>query len=191
MKIVVGNGDCVGDPLWTSIWCKRIWNDGSISSKIMDSFIPNCTCSSSCVCLHNPNFDTLRPRWKHIRSCRKHFSLVNSYYVCFYCLIHLPNIPSITKQEHHHCILGSFFNNHSCIPLLAFDNEIPTWDCWCNDFNYFGILDSQHWSAHICYMWLVSWNMERFLIFSIQRSLACCQTFPFSWCNVVVSSLQM
>ena len=187
LAIVVRNVKCVINTLWTSIRCKRIWHDGSVSSKIIDSFILNCTLPSSVVHLHKPNFDSLRPRWEHSTSGKKRFSLVNSNLICLYCVIQLSDIPSISKQECHNCILGNIINNHSCVPLLAIHNTIQVWDSWCNDFNNFGILDSQCWSTNIYYMRLVPWNMERFLFFSIQRSLACCQAFPFSWCHVMVS----
>jgi len=189
MTIAVRNGECVVNTLWTSIWCKRIWHDGSVSSKIMDSFVPNCSLSSSGVHLHKPNFDALGPRWEHSTSGRKHCSLVNSCHVCLHCLVHLSDIPSISKQECHHCVLGSIFDSHSRVSIVAFDNEVPVWDSWCNDFSRLGILDSQHWSTHICHLWLVFWYMGRFLIFGIQRPLACCQDVPFSWCYVMVSFL--
>ena len=140
LAIVVRNVKCAVNTMWTSIRCKRICYDGSVSSKIMDSYVLNYTLPSSGVHLHTTHF--LRPRWDYSRSGRNHFSLVNSNHICFYCLVHLPKFPAISKQEHHHCTLGGFLNSYSCVSLLAIDNSIQARDSWCNDFNKFGILDS-------------------------------------------------
>ncbi|WVZ07342.1 hypothetical protein V8G54_020688 [Vigna mungo] len=91
----------------------------------------------------------------HSTCCRNHFSLGNSCHVFFHFLFHHPNVSAISKQERHHCILGSFCDSDSCLSLLAFDNESEARDYWCNDFNNFGILDSQRWSSHICDMRVV------------------------------------
>ena len=72
------------------------------------------------------------------------------------------------------------------VPLLVIHNAIQVWDSWGNDFNNFGILDSRYWSTDIYYMWLVPWNMERFLFYH-SKIFACCQAFHFIRCHVMVS----
>lgn len=57
----------------------------------------------------------------------------------------------------------SFCHSNLCIPLLAFGNEVQVWPCWCNDFNKFGLLDSQH-----CQLIFVPWGWYS----EIQRSFS-------------------
>ncbi|RVW62752.1 Protein detoxification 21 [Vitis vinifera] len=106
-ECVVGHGECLGNSMWTILWCKAVSNARHISSKIMASLGRNITLSSPSVHFHHPDFEGFRPGRGDCRSCWIRFSVANPGYVCLHCVLHLPILPTSAEQEHDNSLFGS------------------------------------------------------------------------------------
>ena len=190
-ECVVGHGECLGNSMWTILWCKAVSNARHISSKIMASLGRNITLSSPSVHFHHPDFEGFRPGRGDCRSCWIRFSVANPGYVCLHCVLHLPILPTSAEQEHDNSLFGSIFPHYPCVSLLAFSSKVPAWTPWCIVVHSPGVLDPEYRSTHVYFVWRMSWNLEGFLILGFQGSLAYNQAFPIIWCHGLVRPFQL
>ena len=152
----------------------------------MDSFnIISCATSSS-IFLYVFNFEGSGSGGLYCGSVWKYLPVVNPCDVFLHSVLHLPNVPTSAEQEHDYCILGSTYFSNPRLPFMAINCQIQVWHPGSNDVDYFGILDTEYWSAFVCYQWRLPWDMERILDLSFQRSLACHQAFFVIWCYALV-----
>ena len=167
--------------MWTILWCKAVPYARHISSKIMASCNHSITLSSTTLHLHHPDLEGFRPGRRNCRSCWIHFLVANPGYVCLHCVLHLPNLPTSTGQEHDNSLFGSIFTCNPVVFVLANGSEVQVWTCRCIGSCSFSILDPQYGSAHVYFLWRMPWNLEGFLTLGFQGSLACYQAFSIIW----------
>ena len=178
---VVGHVKFSTNSMWAILWCKAVPYARHISSKIMACFNHYITLSSPALHLHRPDLEGFRPGRRDCTSCWIHFQVANPRYVCLQCVLYLPNVPASTEQEHDNSLLGSVFARSPCVSLLAFGCEAQVWTRGCIGVHSFGVLDPQYRSAHVYFLWRMSWNLEGFLILGFQGSMACDQAFSIIW----------
>ena len=167
----VWHGMLFTNSMWTIIWCKAVPYAKHISSTIMASCNHSITISSSAFHLHHPDLEGFRPRRRDHKTCWIHFLLANPSYVCLHCVLHLQNIPTSTKQEHDHSLFGNVFTRNPCISLLDFGSQVQVWTRGCIGVDSISVLDSKYRSAHVYFLWRMSWNLEGFLILGFQKDL--------------------
>lgn len=104
----VGHVECTTNSMWSSIWRKTVPHAWGISSKIMDNFVFQLNLHSSSVYLRGPNSEVSWPTRNNIRNGRIRCNVVHTVSICLRCVIDLPNVPTITEQEHDYWILAAF-----------------------------------------------------------------------------------
>ena len=142
--------------MWTVLWSKAVPYARHISSKIMACCNSSFTPPSPYLHLHHPHLEVFRPGRRDCRSRRIHFLVVDSGHARLHCLLHLPDLPTSSGQEHDNSVFGCIFTCNSGVSVMAFGREVPARTRRSIGASSIGVLDSEYWSAHVYLPWRMS-----------------------------------
>jgi len=170
MLLAAWYGKCIGDSMWTSIWCWASRNARGLHATFMDNLIG--WMHMPLANLHLRWANSYTP-WARTWYCRVSWSIHHSIHpsdVFSGNQFPYPKVLAGTDQSGVPCMAGFCSPYFTCLHSDSFHEGacLGHWWCCCSLLHY--SLDHCFGSSCICY-WLVQGWVERLLLVSLQGSL--------------------